>query len=256
MQINTIIAAEHSKSRAAQQLLASNPRLDLLPDGSPGPRQFKIKTADTSVRRFSANALLKHRYAWRGYQTVALPADSSVNRVTLSAMEHEVTIGTITVVLDSPNGLGAEEAFSAEVTALRKEGKRVCEFTKLAIDPISGTKRVIAALFHVAYIIAHRLRGYDALVMEVNPRHVRYYERMLGARVIGEQRLNRKVNAPAVLLCIDFSYIMEQIGEFGGQEHRIAEERSLYPLAFSLSQEAGMIAKLMQAQTPPSSRLN
>ena len=43
---------------------------------------------------------------------------------------------------------------------------------------------MIAALFHVAYIIAHRLRGFDALVMEVNPRHVRYYERMLGARVL------------------------------------------------------------------------
>jgi hypothetical protein len=254
---NTIIAAEHSKHRAAQQLLASNPRLDLLPDGSPGPRRFKIKTADTTVRRFSANALLKHRYAWRGYQTVSLPDDPAVNRITLSAMEHEVTIGTITVVLDSPEGLGAEEAFGAEVAALREDGKRICEFTKLAIDPISGTKRVIAALFHVAYIIAHRLRGNDALVMEVNPRHVRYYERMLGARVLGEQRLNRKVNAPAVLLSIDFSYIMEQIGEFGGQEERVAEERSLYPLAFSLSEEAGMIARLTQAhKPPPGTRLN
>jgi hypothetical protein len=85
---------------------------------------------------------------------------------------------------------------------------------------------------------------------------VRYYERMLGARVLGEQRLNRKVNAPAVLLSIDFTYIMEQIGEFGGQEERIAEERSLYPLAFSLSQEAGMIARLMQTHTPSSTRLN
>jgi hypothetical protein len=115
---------------------------------------------------------------------------------------------------------------------------------------------VIAALFHVAYIIAHRLRGYDVLVMEVNPRHVRYYERMLGARVLGEQRLNRKVNAPAVLLTIDFQYIMEQIGEFGGQEERSGEVRTLYPLAFSLTEEAGMIARLMQAQPSASSRLN
>ena len=51
-----------------------------------------------------------------------------------------------------------------------------------------GRQRVLAALFHVAYIVAHRIRGYDTLVMEVNPRHVRYYERMLGARAIGEPR--------------------------------------------------------------------
>ncbi len=185
MSTNTIIAAAYSKNRVGGQLLAEQPRIDLLPDGSPGPRQFKIKTADTTVRRFSANALLKHRYAWRGYQSVALPADQTVHRITLSAMEHDVTIGTITVALDCPEGLAAEDAFAPEIAALRADGNRVCEFTKLAIDPISGTKRVIAALFHVAYIIAHRLRGYDVLVMEVNPRHVRYYERMLGARAAG-----------------------------------------------------------------------
>lgn len=256
MSNHTIIAAAHSQHRVAGQLLSENVRLDLLPEGQSGRRHFKIKTADTSVRRQSANVLLRHRYAWRGYQAVALPSDQTVNRITLSAIEHDVTIGTITVVLDGPEGLGAEEAFGAEVDALRAEGNRVCEFGKLAIDPISGTKRVIAALFHVAYIIAHRMRGYDVLVMEVNPRHVRYYERMLGARVLGEQRLNRKVNAPAVLLTIPFKYIMEMIGEFGGQEERAGEERSLYPLAFSIAEEIGMINRMMQAQTPPSTRLN
>jgi hypothetical protein len=256
MSSNTIIAAEHCKQRGAGHMLTDDPRLDLLPTGEPGPRQFKIKTADSMVRRNSANTLIKHRYAWRGYQTVTLPADPTTNRVTLTAIEHDITIGTITVVLDSPEGLGAEEAFSKEIAALRADGQRVCEFGKLAIDPISGTKRVIAALFHVAYIIAHRLRGFDALVMEVNPRHVRYYERMLGARVLGEQRLNRKVNAPAVLLTISFEYIMEMIGEFGGQQERVQDERSLYPLAFSLTEEAGIITRLMQAQPPASTRIN
>lgn len=50
---------------------------------------------------------------------------------------------------------------------------------------------------NVAYIVAHRLRGYDTLVMEVNPRHVRY----CGRRVI------------------DFDYIRQQIGEFAGAHH-------------------------------------
>ena len=256
MSSNTIIAASLSQS-GARPFLAGTPRIDLLPEGAEGPRHFKIRTADTSVRRQSANLLLKARYAWRGYQAVSLPVDHTANRITLTAVEHDVTIGTITVVLDNPEGLGAEDAFPTEIEELRAQGKRVCEFSKLAIDPISGTKRVLAGLFHVAYIIAHRLRGYDALVMEVNPRHVRYYERMLGARVIGEQRLNRKVNAPAVLLSIDFDYIREQIGlATDPQRSNECDPRTLYPLAFSLQEEVGIVTRLMQAQKPASPHIN
>lgn len=256
MNTNTIIAAPLDLHRACPQMLVEQPRIDLLPEGERLPRQFKIKSADSFVRRESANVLLRHRYAWRGYRTVSLPQDQTANRITLTASENELTIGTITVALDGPEGLAAEEVFGDKLAELREQGQRICEFTKLAIDPLSGTKRVLAALFHVAYIVAHRLRGYDTLLMEVNPRHVRYYERMLGARVLCEQRLHRKVNAPAVLLCIDFDYIREQIGEFAGQPERAATERSLYPLAFSLGEEAAIIGKMMAAQPAASAALN
>lgn len=254
---NTIIAAPlEPRQRQAATLLVEQPRIDLLPEGDPLPRQFKIKSADSYVRRSSANLLLRARYAWRGYQTVSLPEDQTANRITLTACEDQSTIGTITIGLDGPEGIASEDVFGDHIAALRAEGRRIVEFTKLAIDPISGTKRVLAALFHVAYIVAHRIRGFDTLVMEVNPRHVRYYERMLGARVLGEQRLNRKVNAPAVLLMIDFDYIRSQIGEFAGQPERAATERSLYPYAFSLPEEAGIITRLMTAHRPPTATLN
>jgi hypothetical protein len=88
------------------------------------------------------------------------------------------------------------------------------------------------------------MRGFEMLVMEVNPRHVKYYERMLGATVLAEARLNKAVNAPSVLLAIEFGYIHEQIGRFAGRHELATTERSLYPLAFSLREEAGIIAKL------------
>ena len=218
-------------------------------------RLFKIRSADSYVCRQSANQLLKQRYGWRGYHAVSLPSDQTANRITLSASEDDQVIGTITVALDSAEGLSAEDAFPDEMAALRA-GARVCEFTKLAIDPISGSKRVLAALFHVAYIVAHRIRGFDALVMEVNPRHVRFYERMLGARVAGGPRLNRFVNAPAVLLTIDFAYVREQIDAFGGRADLDVDERSLYPFAFSAREESGIISRLMAAQTPLSDSIN
>ena len=239
------IAAPVQSRETPPGLLVEHARLDPSADGHSSHRRFKIASADSFVVRQSANLLLKQRYGWRGYQTVSLPTNQTANRITLTAIEDSETIGTITVGLDGFEGMNCEDVFGAEIDALRAAGHRVCEFTKLAIDPVAGTKRVLAGLFHVAYIVAHRLRGYDTVVMEVNPRHVRYYERMLGAKVLGAERLNRTVNAPAVLLTIDFEYIAAQISQLGGRPELAATDRSLYSLAFSAREEEGIIARLM-----------
>jgi hypothetical protein len=245
---STLIAASLLTRRKTASMLVEGARFDLLPDGPPGPRKFKIKAADSSSRRGLIEGLLRDRYAWRGYQSVALAADQSIDRFTLAAIGDDSPIGTITVCLDVGKPLGADDVFDAELTAMRREGRRLCEFTKLAIDPTTATKRVLAALFHVAYIVAHRLRGYDTLVIEVNPRHVRYYERMLGCRVVGEERLNRAVKAPAVLLAADFANIRDQIDEHGGQPERSESVRTLYPFAFSRVEEASILVRLRVAQ--------
>jgi hypothetical protein len=252
---STIFAASVVWRGQHGHMLVQDPRIDLLPDGPAGPRRFKIKTADSQERRSRVNSLLKDRYGWRGYQQVSLPTDPSVQRFSLSAVEDDVVIGTITVAFDNPGRLGADEAFGAELDALRAEGRTLTEFTKLAIDPLSGTKRVLATLFHVAYIVAHRLRGYDMLLMEVNPRHVRYYERMLGARVLAGERINKAVNAPAVLLGSEFSAIKAKIGEFGGQPELASHERSLYPFALSLREEAAVISRMQAKQRIQQRRL-
>jgi hypothetical protein len=241
---STLFAASVDWHRKAGSMLVLDPPIDLLPDGAPGPRRFKIKAADSESRRGLVASLLRSRYLWRGYKVGGAAGSSSANRFTLVAIEKEQTIGTITVAFDSPQRLSADDAFPLEVETLRHKGLKLCEFTKLAIDPTVGTKRVLAALFHVAYIIAHRLRGCDVLLIEVNPRHQRYYERMLGCRVLGEARINRSVQAPAVLLTADFAHIMKQIGEFGGRPELAERERSLYPFAFSLTEEAGIIERL------------
>ena len=70
--------------------------------------------------------------------------------------------------------------FPDEVDALRQAGSSVCEFTTLAMDHVVRSSRVLGSLFHVACIYAHRVMDFDTLLIEVNPRHVRFYERMLG----------------------------------------------------------------------------
>lgn len=245
---STLIAASLLLRKKTSGLLVEDSRLDLLPDGPSGPRRFKIKAVDNSSRRGLIDSLLRERYAWRGYESVSLAADRAVHCFTLAAIGEETPIGTITVNMDIGRPLGADDAFSAELNELRAQGRRLCEFTKLAIDPTTATKRVLAALFHVAYIVAHRLRQYDTLVAEVNPRHVLYYERMLGMRVIGGQRLNRRVRAPAVLLCVSFAEIGRQVATYGGRPELAGEVRSLYPFVFSPTEEEDVLARLLAAQ--------
>lgn len=209
---------------------------------------FRIRAADSSGERSSANILIDKMYATRGYLTTALPERETPNLITLVASDHEATIGTLTIGFDSGEGLMVDDLFPEEVRGLREGGRKVCEFTKLAMDSVVRSKHVLAALFNVAYIYAHRIKGADNLLIEVNPRHVRYYEAMLGFRAIGPRRLNRRVNAPAVLLALDLVYCREQIELFGGRPELCDRVRSIYPFSFSPREEAGIIGRLRRTQ--------
>lgn len=217
-------------------------------DSESGRPAFRIRAADSSGERSSANILIDKMYATRGYQTTALPADPTPNLITLVASDHHATIGTLTIGFDSGDGLMVDDLFPDEVRALREAGHTVCEFTKLAMDSVIHSKRVLSALFNVAYLYAHRIKGADRLLIEVNPRHVRYYEAMVGFRAIGPKRLNRRVNAPAVLLSLDLLHCRQQIELFGGRPELADTVRSIYPYSFSQREEAGIIGRLRRTQ--------
>lgn len=241
---NTIIGAAFESDRQLRSMLIETP------DGSgpcvddAGSRLFKIRAAGNAGRISSASILINRQYAWRGYQTKPLTQDQSLDRITLVASDEDVTIGTMSISFDGADGLLVEELFPDEVRALREAGHRVCEFTKLAMDSVLGSRRVLASLFHVAYIYAYRVKGFDCLLIEVNPRHVKYYEKILGFEVMGSVRMNARVNAPAVLLCLKFAHTEQQIGKFGGQPKMSVTERSLYPYSFSVAEEAGIVGRL------------
>jgi len=169
----------------------------------PANGDFVIRTIDTPDCRARASHLLERRYRWRGYGNVGLPKENQLHRCTLGAFGPQQVLGTITVNLDGPEGLNCEALFSAEVSELRAAGARVCEFTRLAVE-VQGrsSNMVLTALFHAAYTLDHQVRGCDTLLVEVNPRHVRYYEKSFGAETLASERMHSGVNAPAVLLTL------------------------------------------------------
>lgn len=215
-------------------------------DISLSQQQFKIRLANSEGRRESASLLIKKRYAWRGYDTAGL-ANETPNRITLMADTDNHPIGTLTIGLDSPSGLLVDQLYRDEIDKLRAGGAAVCEFTKLAIDEAMRSKRVLAALFQLAYVFSHRIHGATDVVIEVNPRHIIFYKRMLGFEKLGSERMCARVSAPAVLLHLRLAYATAQIAKFGGTFANIPGVRSLYPYFMGLADENGIFERLVRA---------
>jgi hypothetical protein len=73
------------------------------------------------------------------------------------------------------------------------------------------------------------------LFIEVNPRHVRFYEVMLGFQGVGAERVNASVGAPSRLLRLKVDTIRRNIREMAG--HLVQNARSLYPYFFPPEEE-------------------
>lgn len=203
-----------------------------------------VEPAHTAERRQAANLLLQDRYGWRGYAGAHIPDFDGTNHLPLVATAKGQSVGTLTVSLDGPKGLGCEATFPDEVRALRDSGRRLCEFTRLAIHPEGGSRQAIASLFQVAYLVATRLGEADSVMLEVNPRHVAYYQRIIGAAVLAGERFHERAQAPAVLLSIACDDVRERISKGGSELPFVSTRRSLYSLALSPVEEAAILARI------------
>lgn len=219
-------------------------------------RAFRISAAMSASQQLQARELVGRKYAARGYAIAAKAAQAlgvreqaaEADLLTLTAARESAVLGTLSVRFDGAQGLAADQVFPTEMRQLRAGGRRLCEFTQLAMDIEAASKQVLACLFHMAYLQAHHLRGAELLVVEVNPRHVGYYRRMLGFRVCSEERMNPRVQAPAVLMCLDFKWGGEQVQRYGGQPHMASVVRSLYPFFYSQAEEATLLQELRAAR--------
>ena len=151
--------------------------------------------------------------------------------------------------LDSDQGLAADDLYGDETRAMRAQGRRICEFTRLAVDTTHVSYPVLAALFHTVFLFAQELRGFDYAVIEVNPRHVGYYQRSLGFDVIGGRRHNPRVNAPAVLMGVPFADIAEKLERHGGKGTRAPIARNLFEHGFSRAEAEGILGRLRMLDT-------
>jgi hypothetical protein len=206
--------------------------------------EYGIRLTDTAEGRNSASMLISKMYAWRGYAGTHKLNDDP-NRITLTATDHGETVGTLTIGIDSPIGLMADQIFKEEMDAHRARGAKLCEFTKFAFDTNVRSKISLANLFHLAVIYSRDIHHCTDIMIEVNPRHRRFYEHMLGFKREADVRINPRVNAPAYLLRVNLEYVTEQIQRYGGTYSAGATDRSFYPYFFSPREEMGIINRLL-----------
>lgn len=182
---------------------------------------FGIRMADTRRKFDRVEMLVTRMYRRRGYKvdtTVrnAMCGAVQLRSVTLEACRNGRTVGTLTVSLDRPEGLHAEELYREEIEPFRNPANKLCEFNRLALDIEQCGKEALGHLFHLAFIFAHPIHRATDLFIEVNPRHADFYRRKLGFDLIGGERICPRVDAPAVLLHQKLAVLSEQILRFGG----------------------------------------
>jgi hypothetical protein len=159
----------------------------------------------------AAEYLVRRRYAWRGYQTQWTEDFDGVvphlegRPVTLLAEDCGKLLGTLTVRPDSAQGLLAEQSYGTEVERLRTEGRRVGELVKLAVEEGVDWKAALNALVQAAYRVTRMVHALTDVLIEVNPRHVRFYQRVFGFVIAASERMCARAGAPSVLMRLDLA---------------------------------------------------
>jgi hypothetical protein len=219
-------------------------------DGDPGqqPGAFKIRLAQSRPLGDDAGTLVERGYTRRGYRTAG-PTGGDPNLYTFVAYDEGKLSGTVSIRIDSERGLAADALYKEEIDDLRKSGCKICEFTKLALDIKVVSKPVLAGLFHTAYLFAARLRDCSFAVIEVNPRHVAFYRHALRFEPIGPERMNTRVDAPAMLLCVAFDTIAEGLAKYATKTPPVAT-RNLFVHGFTKDEEVGVLDRLRILDEP------
>lgn len=200
-----------------------NPDFVLFRDG------FEVRVVDGEHALKTQTAwLIERMYASRGLHAYRPAADVDERLTTIVACRGEHLVGTMTLGIDTGTGLMADTLYSKEINAIRRKGGRVCEITRLAMDPEKGSQEALAGMVQILYILVSMVHKTTDIFIEVHPRHAGYYQRLLGYELIGPERTCPRVGAPAVLLHLCGRKLDSLVRRFAGNADNTT--RSFYRL--------------------------
>ena len=175
---------------------------------------LRARIASSGEHLAEARTLVEARYAWCGYST-GVGSKALPTGVTLITTQDTLVTGTVVLCPDGPSGLAADESFGDVMDASRNRGRRICQASRLAIDAAADWRTTLGALVGLAYLVARVVHEATDVIIEVNPRHERFYRTMFGFAEGGGQRFCPRVGAPAVLLRVELECLGETLAELG-----------------------------------------
>src|SRR4030095_10945145 len=155
-------------------------------EGQESDADFRMFVAFDAARRERA-----FRLAFRVYRDCGYVVDTPSGRLSSKFDAHASTLvllaqdgagndaATVSRVFDSPSGLPCDEVRAAGLAPLRAQARRLVEVSRLAIhQDYVGSKPLLVQLFNAISLYARHESATD-FVIEVHPRHVNYYRRLL-----------------------------------------------------------------------------
>jgi hypothetical protein len=182
-----------------------------LPQSPPSHDEIVTRVASLPEEMLAAFRLTYHSYQRAGLapenaeQLRVTPYQLHAESEILLALKEDEVIATLSIIADGPGGLPMEEVFAEEVAEIRRAGKRIVEVSCLA-DRREKVERSVSVLLRLIKLLIQttRQRGIDKLLIAVHPRHVAFYERMIGFVKIGDERnYGAVLDRPAVAMSLD-----------------------------------------------------
>lgn len=105
----------------------------------------------------------------------------------LVARLEDTVVSTLSMFADGYLGLPMESMYGEQIQSLRDDGLRLAEIGCLA-DRRHAPIRFMDAFIQLGRLLAQicQVRGIDALVAVMHPKHARLYQRVMGFRQIGD----------------------------------------------------------------------
>lgn len=162
--------------------------------------EIRIANDSPTLKRNTAR-LIERMYASRGLFPYGQGESLDERNITISACtDDDDAVATLTLCIDLGDGLLADTLYREQIDAARQSGGRVCEITRLAMDPEHSSHEMLAGMMQILYVLTRLTYRVTDLYIEVHPRHAGFYRRLLGYRTAGPEKICPRVGAPAILM--------------------------------------------------------